>query len=152
MENKSLTLDDRYNVAAGIVLNKLRKANGKGLEETMTDILARCGISLSDNPTAEEATQYRAFCERLYPALDRLADLRARTIESLHSKDLAQQTVVSLTKLLSVLNGDIEMIKTGKGKSPGSSPVNIQINNYNLKELETIRQKYENELRVKYSQ
>ena len=152
MENTDLSLIQRYNIASGIVLDRLRKASGKGLSETMTEILARCGIVLSDSPTDEEVTQYRAFCEKLYPALDRLGDLRAKAIESLHSKPLQEQTVPNLTRLLSVLDSDIEMIKEGGGGKKIKNTLNIQINQYNDVELQEIRKKYENELRVKYSQ
>jgi len=122
------TIDDRFVKAKEYVLVSLRKASGRGKMAPISDILVHFGVTLPEKPSQSEITQYEKFCQEIYPALDRLKDLRARAIESLHAKILTPQKTSDLTALVKILNGDIDDIENGGRGKNGSPTFNIQIN------------------------
>ena len=118
-------LSVRYKMASLMVLENLRNTGNPGLTEAMT----KYNCLLSDNPTEEELQAYRTFREDVYPAVARLKDLQAKTIEALHAKSvddegnnkLKHERIETLTGLLKTIDHDIDV---AEGRDVGRGVTN----------------------------
>ena len=107
-------LSVRYKQASLQVLENLRNTGNPGVTEAMT----KFNCHLPENPTEEELESYRKFREEIYPALARLKDLQAKTIEAIHKKTVGEngenklehERIETLTGLLKTVDHDIEVV------------------------------------------
>lgn len=131
----------RYKMASLQVLENLRNTGEVGLTEAME----KYNCVLSDNPSEEELEAYRKFREDVYPAVARLKDLQAKTIETLHAKTrddegnnkLKHERIETLTGLLKTIDHDIDV---AEGRDIGRVTNNVFI--FNEDQVSRIAKEY----------
>ena len=120
----------RYKMASLQVLENLRNTGNPKLMEAMT----KYNCHLSDIPSEEELEAYKKFREDVYPAIARLKDLRAKTIEAIHAKSIGEdgedrlhhERIETLSGLLKTIDHDIDV---AEGKDNGRVTNNVFIFN-----------------------
>jgi len=128
-------IEQRYRKAKDYILRSLRHASGKGKMVPISEVLTHFGITLPPTPSQAQIAQYNAFTKDIYPAIERLKDLRARAIEALHAKNLKSESTSNLTSLLKTVTGDIDTIENGADKSKPNQTLNIQISTEEFKNI-----------------
>jgi len=103
LPDKNLPLELRYKLAGVAYLENLRNKEGVPL----TSILSDYGCLPTESSTEDEITSYQEFYATLYPALDRLRDLRYKALEALHKITLESEKTDTIKDLLKILNHDI---------------------------------------------
>lgn len=119
----------RYKQVAAEVLENLRN----DADMNLTAVMVKYNCLLPENPTEEDLAEWEKFRSDIYPALPRLKDLRAKTLEALHhkagdAKRLSAEPISNLTQLLKTLDHDIE-VASGNALERGSTTNNVFIFN-----------------------